>query len=528
MSHGSTDHQLRAPVEALAATIPDITETDETAVRVTETREARVREEVTQPLWLDTDIGTQQNATATEDFADQEESYRAAKSDSGHKRHLSPEEETSVDGASSPHKKRVRSHDRRPSNVSVVRTPAPAEDGTTSEHEAVEVLVHAHGEHDDDETNTTASEPFNRDDSASAVFSGPGQGSLAPSPPSSAHGSQPDEQQDVFPRAIALKACIRFDSSEHLTFGVEKFVILDFVWFAVPSYDELERTKENSLKLLFKENDLQQHESYYRYGHFRLLGSKRRLPYVALDDERSLRDQAVKACCGFIRDHTYEPFELEVTWNYSSRTSASQQPEASSMMMRDLSSKVRLNFEGRKYISKSDLSWARAKEVIEHNIDADMVLGKRTATERTAFAEKIALAAPLLHLACIRAGITLNHLKHLMTCLRQKEDGHQCHDQCRGNSVFDDNNPPGEHHYCTNDYGVCAENMGKLSAVQPVFFAHNFRPEVQFHQLGDNDVVPISYDPDANGKHVLGFGAGGIVHRVRIDPAHHYFSGVGI
>jgi hypothetical protein len=347
-------------------------------------------------------------------------------------------------------------------------------------------------------------------------------GSVLPSNSALSAHSDEGHWDSIFPESILcrLKLYLRdkrpldkAPQSNHLsTLGPK-----NLRWHEKTTYDSDEWLISNSQKgheLHQTLRDNAARESYIRYGICRVIGSKHEA-CEELEDPDQLEEKAISLICGFIRDHMYEHFQLEIIWEYATVLIEKLPNEKyAETIASEISIKIVQNYVQKSYLPRKDLVRIMRWEVIERIIQEDKSLKEYnwTAEERTKFAMKVQQESSRLQAVCIYQGLPMKFLKHLMD--------HDIRDIDPPDEGFEDRH----RRECVERN--CETYMNKFFDMYYGFFAHKFDPDGVMQTFNENVVLPLYYVCNKR-KSQLGFGAASTVYAVRIDPVHHSLSHVG-
>jgi serine/threonine protein kinase len=177
-----------------------------------------------------------------------------------------------------------------------------------------------------------------------------------------------------------------------------------------------------------------------------------------------------------------------------------------------IESKMKKNWENKKYISRSDLEAIFTESTIRTLISEDESLHHGEfeiaqhgcAVNANAMTNEILTSASRLLALCVYVGLPLSCLHSLM-----------------GRGITDLYLPLSEADCPDPKYAI---RWGFLTMMQGGFLAHRFDDDIgisKYRQLDSNIVLPIMFN-EHNDR--IGEGSFGVVHKVSIDPDHHSFS----
>jgi hypothetical protein len=343
-------------------------------------------------------------------------------------------------------------------------------------------------------------------------------------PSSSAVSAYSDEGQwnSIFPETIDFKLNLLLRDKRASDMAPDRKPLATedpkgLRWFDKTSYEGkdgdggLVSTSRRGLYLNQKSQPDATEESYIRYGLCRVIGTKHEA-FEELEDPDQLEEKAISLICGFIRDHKYEPFRLEVTWEYATlRIQKVADEKYTETIHSELISKMVKNYAGKTYIPRKDLVRIMVPEVIRQIIDEDESLRAKgwTNGHRETFAKNVQRHSSRLQAVCIYQGLPMKFLKHLM------------------DHEFRDLDPPGRdfarNHQCSERN--CADYLFKFFQMYYGFFAHKFDPDGIMQIFTEDDVLPLYFESNKKDNQ-LGYGSASIVYEVKIDPVHHSLSHV--
>ena len=287
-------------------------------------------------------------------------------------------------------------------------------------------------------------------------------------------------------------------------------------------YDELIPTNAIG-KHMEKYPQLQNHDFYIKYGSCCVKGPpdlEYDRHYAIIDDygkpQDLLRQWVIRQICGFINEHAFRPFTLDVHWEFSSaHLTLIDQPDPISDVAKtikwELERKMHKNFEDELYIPKSDLDRFLSRHITDAVINHDSTLrgelskqsnGKSEAIERELgeFRNMVHSAgATKLLLLCVHSGVDMTYLKHWMK-IHGYNDDILTRTDCNNRR-------------CTD---------GQLSSIRQKFHSF-FAPtisEIEGVWLQEDKILPVKEAGE------LGKGSSGRVLCVTIDASHHGFSAV--
>lgn len=316
--------------------------------------------------------------------------------------------------------------------------------------------------------------------------------------------SEASEDKDILPPTVSCALHITLDDEE-LPQPEEQVIR----WYEKSAFKVLSDAAEHCVKenadLLHTNHSLA--EFYLRNGSCRVIGKRHRMPPHKLEDDLQIVEVLVIAICGFIHDYPYEPFRLEIDWDYSTICVKPIEGKAYKDVIRnEIYRKMEKNYQGKQYIPRTDLIRILSPDTTRIIIAEDNSLSTE---EKDALVARVRSRAENLQAVCVYTQLPMLCLKRLL------DKGF--HDKDRPREKLDCPEEDGQ------DWNV---NFGDFLDKQASFFAYKFPPPKEakdYEHIADDVVVPISYLP---GDPILGEGAFSIVYKVQVDPVHHYFSEV--
>jgi hypothetical protein len=327
---------------------------------------------------------------------------------------------------------------------------------------------------------------------------------------SSSGSSSPTPQWSLFENDVLLPSKVTCSLS--ITLDDKRLSqqpeIFNIPWQKKAAFKILTEEAQKGLKngTVLEDNTLGQAKHYLRNGCFRIVGKRHRSHPRVLEHGEQVVEAFVFAISGFILDYPYEPFSLDVKWDFSTICIEKIPGEAyKDPIRRELYRKMKMNYRSRAYISRTDLIQILSPETSGLIIDHDESIPLE---EKAALKARVRSRPEILQAVCVYAQLPMRCLQRLL----EKD--------------FHDNHRPREKSDCLHEDGWDWEiNFGKFLDHQASFFAYKFPAPGQsknYDHIPDDVVVPISY----NTADTLGEGAFSIVYKALIDPVHHYFSKV--
>ncbi len=349
-------------------------------------------------------------------------------------------------------------------------------------------------------------------------FSG---GSVLPSSSSLSAHSDECQWDSIFPESITYKLKLllrdkrpvdKAPHSKHLaTEGPQSLQ-----WYEKATYKSdkwLFSSSQRGHELHETLQDNTTRESYIRYGICRVIGTKHEA-CEELEDPDQLEEKAISLICGFIHDHKYERFHLEIIWEYATvKLQKIPHEKYAQTIASEISSKIVQNYVRKSYIPRKDLVRIMSPEVIRQIIDEDDSSKENAWTDdqRTEFAIQVQQHCSRLQAVCIYQGLPMKFLKHLMD--------HGIRDIDPPDEVFEDR------HLQKCSERNCPTHMTKFFEMYHGFFAHKFDPDGEMQIFTEAMVLPLYYVGNEKNSR-LGYGAASNVYEVKIDPVHHSLSNV--
>lgn len=282
-------------------------------------------------------------------------------------------------------------------------------------------------------------------------------------------------------------------------------VMIHLDWTTPSSYQILHDAAMASLRKRFPDDD--DNAFYRKNGNCRLIQdfSGAEFSSRVLNDEQQFNQTVPLLVVGFTTEHPYEKFHLEVCWNYSYGYLNPPSGQSFARAVRNaLYGKMRLNFEGKKYLPRRDLQAIMSNETVARLIDEDRSLRAMENFDSSDFAQNVFLWARHLLAICVYANIPL-------ACLLQLWN-YDVRDTSLPLQVSD---RPAE---------VSPVEFDDLTVFQGSFSPHTFsssedRPK--YATIRPEVVVPLNFEPETD---LLGEGSFSRVFQIHIDPDHHSFS----
>jgi serine/threonine protein kinase len=198
--------------------------------------------------------------------------------------------------------------------------------------------------------------------------------------------------------------------------------------------------------------------------------------------------------------------------NFTGTKSKVPEEQHAEHIRKTIESKMKTNWENKKYISRTDLEAIFTESTIRTLISEDESLRNsefkiaqhECAVDADAMASEILTSASRLLALCVYVDLPLSCLHSLM-----------------GRGITDLYLPLSEVDCPDPKY---ATRWGFLTMMQGGFLAHHFDDNLgisKYRQLDSRIVVPIMFN-EHNDR--IGEGSFGVVHKVSIDPDHHNFS----
>jgi hypothetical protein len=320
--------------------------------------------------------------------------------------------------------------------------------------------------------------------------------------------SEASEDRDILPQTVSCTLHITLDDEE-LRQPKDQVIC----WYEKGAFEVLADAAANCVKekkdLLH--TNLALADFYLRNGSCRVIGKKHRTRPRKLEEDLQIVEVLVIAICGFIHDYPYEPFRLDINWDYSTIFVEEEDGKDYKDVIRlEIHRKMEKNYEGKKYIPRTDLINILSPETSRLIITKDTSLSSE---EKEKLVIEVRSRAESLQAVCVYAQLPMLCLKRLL------DKGF--HDKRRPREEQDC--PPSGSDENGEDWRV---NFSEFLDKQASFFAYKFpKPtEPKDHEhISDDVVVPVSYHPRES---ILGEGAFSIVYEAQVDPVHHYFSEV--
>jgi serine/threonine protein kinase len=280
------------------------------------------------------------------------------------------------------------------------------------------------------------------------------------------------------------------------------------------AFDELSAI---AIKYLEERHKRSAHAFYLKVGQFRLVRHEAHTNNKVasrgiLEKKEDWNEYLPLKILEFLSKNRYATFHIEIEWEYS-RLQIDQVPGQSyaRTIATVIESKIKRNWEGRKYVPRKDLEQILTKDTISKLIREDKTLDKSgililtggTKLVMDDFINETWLWRTRLLGLCVYADLPLDMLYHMQR--KGLEDKH---------IPLTKENCPAESD--TRLFDRAADESG-------FFAAHTFAPELEHQQLPPGAVVPIIFDKNDR-KHFLGQGSFGRVYKVYIDRDHHSFS----
>lgn len=317
-----------------------------------------------------------------------------------------------------------------------------------------------------------------------------------------------DLTDDIFPHEIHVKVATSW--MEEIDWKTENS-FPQFTWIRKTEYENLlpKRIIEKSKNAL---NHLKDKTIYHRHGTCRITAA----PYLAgehyaiLDDHdvKTLIEKAIPLICGFIRDHPYRKFSLEIYWDcgYACLDPTRSNKTFSKMIRTEMDSKMKMNFLNQQYISRRDQTPFQDYDVVRDLVFHESHFMGYRDIEKDSFVKQIIQRPALkLLLNCVYQGFDLGFLRHLL-------EDHDCNDLTLLNTNME----------CEDEQ--CQQDIQRLSRAQSMFQVMNIDRDFNCvkREIKIEKVMPLRFASEK----LLGEGASSSVYKVSIDPAHHYLSGV--
>ena len=310
-----------------------------------------------------------------------------------------------------------------------------------------------------------------------------------------------DDLEELVPLTIRCTLKVSFDRVP-----IETDEVSYIEWYRKEAYESLNDRASAIANIRLQTPENRSKVSYIRHGYFIIRGHGCESEPVDLDEADHFKHAAQMAIMGFIQEHKFKKFELEVSWDYSAlQLDENIGPEFTESMLDEMEQKMLTNFKGQRYIPRKDLERLTDLEIIEKMVHSDTMLRKLEIEEKNHMINRIQLYAAKLAAVCVFSSMKLSFLQHLMDEHNAKDD-----------------EPP-------KSLATCSLPRCRLKTFvenQRKFFAHSFSESRPWTVLEDHVVMPIHYIPSDKKRALLGFGAYSHVYRVVIDPVHNALPGV--
>ncbi|OLE52325.1 MAG: hypothetical protein AUG51_18625 [Acidobacteria bacterium 13_1_20CM_3_53_8] len=305
------------------------------------------------------------------------------------------------------------------------------------------------------------------------------------------------------------------DKTPHC-YEVPMITVPDVEWNYRTVFTNLDQKAQEHLQSHLKEEipELESRSIYRRHGSCRIVcgGEAEEAEELNDTDQWPLVPSGLIARFVNVEKNQYKPFHLEWQLVYSDlQLHPDQTTDFTLTVQKEISRKMKPNYNKEKYISRNDVFKIASAEWIPKIIDDDRSLQNLSSESDFAKLKKdlvnaIIGSAPRLLAICVHVGIKLAFLKDLL------------------DHRINDTDLPLNTEKCREKYPDCAMfELNKLIDGQGSFLAHKF--EKGHQEVGTNIVLPIYYNKVDD---LLGRGAHGDVYKIQIDPDYHLLSKVGI
>jgi hypothetical protein len=332
--------------------------------------------------------------------------------------------------------------------------------------------------------------------------------------PSSPSSIETAEWDTILPSKVTCSLMITLDD-QTLALQPDPVII---PWQKMAAFEIIAEAAEKSLRHSTKLKDATRGKAdyYLRSGSFKIAGEKNQSRPFRLESDLQAVESFVIAISGFVHDYPYEPFRVEINWDYSTiwlpKVIDTKYHE---FVKQEIFRKMKLNYKGKAYVPRTDLIRILSQETTQQIIMQDKTIPD---SDKAAFAEQVLKHAQILQALCVYSGLP-------MLCLKKPMEAN-----------FTDQNRPIGQHCCSVAAGHRWDvGFEYLLRNRWSFFPYKFpKPDenAPLHdEIDENIVVPVLFKAtdDADGESdAIGAGAFSIVYKAKIDPVHHYFTAVSL
>ncbi|ETN43127.1 uncharacterized protein HMPREF1541_02285 [Cyphellophora europaea CBS 101466] len=337
-------------------------------------------------------------------------------------------------------------------------------------------------------------------------------------------------------RNAHLNSVSAVDEDDNWSFETKEIDLPDqeIEWYKHDAYHSLQ-PKKHMQKITDGHPDVREESLYIRHGCFTVEGPpelRQNLKFVRFADVTELAQKSIHAICGFIHEHQYKRFHLDVHWEYST-LQLSVPPECANssfyeIIKKGLESKLVTNFRGQEYIPRCDLVMFQQTSVIQNIISQDQSLSHG---DRDGILESAVSRATHLLLMCVYNEQPMSMFKHLLE-VHDIDDG-------KLEAYVGHGYPPIHDEVCQQDR--CLKAIKAIRQSAPQFLPLKVGKDPRFKVWKNDMIIPLHFydeaegkpfvtlddgdDEDITGDREIGRGANGQVLKIWAEPSLHSLPG---